>query len=325
MLEAMKLSNRKLAVGSGLVAALATGSLLFSATAPVLGVAVSNGSLLINNARVEGNATLMSGNTVATERASSRLRLTNKGQIVLASASQSTLYRDRAVLSKGSGQFDVMAPYSVQAGAFSVGGTTSSSSFRVDMKDSGKVQVTAFNSPVHVFNGAGVLVGNVAAGSALAFEMQDSGAMAGSSMTGCVAQVGVAYMVRDETSGATVELRGSSIPANLGHRVQLMGAPVTGATPPEGATQVIQVNSVKSLSTGCTSPIPGAVAGGAVAAGGAAGGIAAGAGGAAAAGAGAVTTTAIVAGVVVVGAAAATTGVIVSNNTTNNTAISAGR
>ncbi len=319
MVKVTSISTKKVAATLGIVAVLAAGSLLFSGTGSVIGVAVTDGSMLVNNARVEGTATLMNGNTVATGSSSSRLRLTNKGRILLASSSQTTVYSDRAILSKGSGQFDMPAPFSVQAGAFSVGG----SSFQVDLKNSKKVQVTAFNSPVHVFNAAGVAVGNVAAGTALAFVMQDAGAMAGSSMTGCVAQIGVAYMVRDETSGATVELRGSSIPGNLGHRVQLTGAPVMGATPPEGASQVIQVNDVKSLSTGCVSPIPGAAAG-AVGAAGAGLGTAAASGGAAA-GAGAITTTAIVAGVVVVGAAAATAGVVASNGTVNTPPISAGR
>ena len=38
---------------------------------------------------------------------------------------------------------------------------------------------------------------------------------------------------------------------------QVNGAPVANATPAEGATQVLRVVRLNSLSTGCSSPIPG--------------------------------------------------------------------
>ena len=113
-------------------------------------------------------------------------------------------------------------------------------------------------------------------------------------------------MVVDRITNVTIEVRGSELDKELGNQVEVTGSPLTGVTPVEGATQVIQASAVKHLGKGGCASVAKKV-GAAAGAGAAAGGVAAAAGGAAAAGAAAGiagTTIAVVGGV----AAAATVG-----------------
>jgi hypothetical protein len=99
------------------------------------------------------------------------------------------------------------------------------------------------------------------------------------------------YILTDEVTKVTVELRGSEVPKYAGKRVEVTGSMDVGATPVSDASQVVQAKEIRA---------DGKLKG--VAAAAATGGIA---GAAAAAGAGiAVSTVAIVGGV----AAAATVG-----------------
>jgi hypothetical protein len=165
------------------------------------------------------------------------------------------------------------------------------------MRDQGVVEIAALTGDVHVFNAAGLNIANLVPGRALDMKPQDAGASAPSTLTGCAVRSGNNVLFTDETSSVVVQLNGSSVKTNK--RVQISGTMVPNATPAAGATQVINVTSVKDVGGACRAR--GAVAGGA-AAGGSAAGVAS-AGGISA-------TTAVVAGVAVaagvgVGAAAA--------------------
>jgi len=71
----------------------------------------------------------------------------------------------------------------------------------------------------------------------------------GTTLVGCVQKNGNIYTLTDETSKVTAQLRGGSLKS--GRHVQVTGTPSANATPTAGATQVLDVTSVKSAAGSC--------------------------------------------------------------------------
>jgi hypothetical protein len=260
---------------------------VFAAT-PAIGVAMSDGIILINDTQTPGNATVFDGAILQTRKNWSQVQLKDGAQVRLESESRGTVFRDHVDLQQGSAR---ISDYSANANGLSVRADAQSSA-SVTMK--GKVvEVAALTGNVHVFNANGMNVANLLPGRALDLLPQDAGASTPSTLTGCAVRQNGNVLLKDETSNVTAQLRGGNVRA--GQRVQVTGSLVPNATPAAGATQVIQVTNVKAVGGSCN-------AGGAAAAGaGAAGAGAAGAG--AAAGATIGVSTAAIAGA---GVAAAT-------------------
>jgi hypothetical protein len=295
---------------------------LLPGATPGIGVAMSQGNILINSASTAGNATIFDGNILETLSATSRVRLTGGADLRLASDSRGTVFSDHVDLERGSAR---IAGYRANAKGLSVRADGSSSA-TISMRAQGVVEIASLNGNVHVFNAAGVNVANLLPGRALDLRPQDAGASAQSALVGCAVKSGSNTVMTDETSNVTVQLRGRTV--KVGRRVQLTGTMVPNATAAGGATQILNVTGVKEVGGTCRT---GAVAGAAGAAGGAAAAGAGAAGGAAAgAAAGIGTTTIVIAGVAT--AAAAATGISIaatsgssSQDVANSTTISAGR
>ncbi|HWF06954.1 MAG TPA: hypothetical protein VG297_00745 [Bryobacteraceae bacterium] len=280
---------------------------LLSAATPGIGIAMSQGNIIINSSQTAGNATIFDGSTLETTAASSQVRLNGGAQLRLASESRGTVYTDHVNLERGSAR---IAGYSANANGLNVRADGSSSA-TVSMRDQGVVEIAALTGNVHVFNAAGMTVANLLPGRALDLRPQDAGASAPSTLTGCAASAGGNTLFTDEASNVTVQLRGNAVRA--GRRVQISGTMVPNATPTSPATQVMNVTSVKNVGGACK-------AGTAAAAGGAAAGAG---GGAAGAATGVSTTTAVIAGVAA--AAAVGTGIGVAETSSSNPTVSSGR
>lgn len=151
---------------------------VLSAATPGIGIAMSDGTLTINNARTAGNATLFEGNTIETGNASSRLQLNSGATLQLSSDARGTVYGDRLVLEKGATQVGGSS-YEVNARTLHIVGSDA----RVSVM--GKtVEVAALTTPVRVSNAQGVLVANLEPGKALDFTpVQDAGAQAATTTT----------------------------------------------------------------------------------------------------------------------------------------------
>jgi len=256
---------------------------LLSAATPGIGIAMSEGNILINSSASAGNATIFDGSTLETQTAASQVRLNGGAQLRFASDSRGTVYSDHVDLQKGSAN---ITGYSANANGLKVRADGKASA-AISMRDQGVVEIAALTGNVHVYNAAGFNVANLAPGRALDLKPQDAGASAPSSLTGCTKKSGNDTLITDETSNVTVQLRGGNAKGN--RRYQVSGSMVPNATPASGATQVLNVTNAKEL--------------GACGAGGAAGGAAA---GGAAAGAG--LSTAAIAGIAVAAAAAVAVG-----------------
>jgi len=292
------------------VCALSSLGLLSAATSGI-GVAMSEGNILINSSSAAGNATIFNGSTLETQSASSQIHLNGGAQLRLASDSRGTVFNDHVDLQKGSAS---ITGYSANASGLNVRADGKASA-TISMRDRGVIEVAALTGDVHVFNAAGLNVANLVPGRALDLRPQDAGSSAPSNLTGCAVKSGSNTLLTDETSNVTVQLRGGNV--TTGRRVQVTGAMVPNATPPSGAAQVISVANVKELGGACRTDA--ATAGAATA----------GAAGAATAG---VAGTGVAEGVVIVAAIAVAAGVSVgiaagvgafNSNTTN--ALSSGR
>jgi len=268
------------------LAAAAATVTLFGAAVPSIGVAISDGSIRINQAKAAGNASVFNGTRLETERPA-QVRLNGGANLQFGVSSRAQLFSDHVDLQQGSARFSGV---SANANGLSVRPDQNSSA-NVELR--GKVvQVAALTGSVHVFNQQGVNVANLVPGRALNLTPQDAGAAAPSSLTGCVTRAGDAFTLHDETSNVTVQLRGGN--PRAGRRAQVTGTTVANATAAGGATQVITVTNVRDLGS-CNQTGAAAAGAGAGAAAGAGAGAAAGAAG----GIGA--TTAVIAGVAAAG------------------------
>jgi hypothetical protein len=113
----------------------------------------------------------------------------------------------------------------------------------VAIDDSGAVEVGSLDGNIRVTNADGVRVANIENGNSVAlFVEQGSDA---SILTGCVAQAGKGYLMRDEVSAVMVELRGAEIAAQNGKRVQVTGKVMSAEGATVHADQVIRAANVK--------------------------------------------------------------------------------
>ena len=211
-----------------------TAGLLFSANTPAIGVAITSDSLLINDARAAGNATIFSGSTLQSGSTSAVVHLKDGAEVSLLRDSRGKLFSDHIDLERGAAR---VSGYSVNAIGLKVEAEgESSASVSVHGKS---IEVASLAGNVQVFNASGVTVANLLPGRALNLTPQEAGAAAPSQLVGCVAKSGNNFFLKDETSNVTVQLRGGTLRAN--RRFQVNGNMVPNATPTSPATQVVNV------------------------------------------------------------------------------------
>jgi hypothetical protein len=274
--------------------------LSLSASPPVIGVAQSRGAFFVNNASVPGTATILDGTTVRTAATSSDVSLKGGERLTLASSSEARIFQDRMVLTNGMADLNHMSTYRLEAGNFAIGSSDPESHMRVTIDGQKQVKVVAIAGNGEVRNRQGALVARVLSGTALQVQ-----AVGGNKavLTGVLQEQNGKYLLTDETSKITVELRGSNLKKLVGKKIQVNGSVVAGATPSAGAAQVVSVASATVLAAG------------------AAGGTAAGGAGGAPAGAGAsagISTTTIVVGGAAVAAGGTVAGLAAAGTLTGN-------
>ena len=252
-----------------LIAGLSMGVPAGFAATQVIGVAMSEGSILVNDARTPGNASIVDGSILQTESSASQVHFKDGAQLRVDADSRARLFSDHVDLQRGSVK---ISDYAAKANGLSVrAGDGSSANVTVKGKI---IEVAALKGSVHVFNATGLNVANLLPGRALDLTPQDAGASSPSAFIGCAIKSGNDLLLTDETSYVTAQLRGGKI--NPGQRIQITGSLVPNATPTAPATQVITVTSVKEIGGTCgavAGNTAAPLAGGAAAAGGSTGGV----------------------------------------------------
>jgi hypothetical protein len=230
-------------------AGLSLGVPVVSAATQAIGVAMSEGTILVNNAQTPGNTTIFNGSTLQTQRAASQVRLKDGAQVNFNSDSRGTIFSDHVDLQQGSAK---ISSYSANAEGLSVRADGASSA-NVSVKGN-VIEVAALTGDVHVFNAAGMNVANLVPGRALDLRPSDSVANSPSSLTGCPVKSGTNLLLTDEASVVTVQLQGGTLKA--GTRVQVTGSLVPNAKPVRPATQVIAVTGVTEVGGRCAPSVP---------------------------------------------------------------------
>ena len=255
----------------------------------IVGTATSKGSFELDGSTVGGNATLLAGASIETSTSSSSVHLNGGVAVVLAPGSKGGFFADRAVLEKGSERLSGPARFRVEARGLSILADGPGSAANVRLAGETRVQVTALSGSFDVFNARGTLVAKVFPDEALELEPQASEFFA--MVSGCLHQVGLHFLLVDETTNVIVELGGAGLEKETSNRISISGSAEPQTKPVFGATQFLRIMSLRRLRKGCGSnnraaaaaigagaATGGAASAGGAGAGGAAGGAAAGGG-----------------------------------------------
>src|SRR5262245_27749543 len=214
---------------------------------PSIGVAIAPGSFIVDGSSVTGNATLFDGAAVETAQSSSRLKVNSGAQIDLAPRSRATVHEKYVMLEKGAGDLRAAPGYRMEARSLRIEPRDGRAVARVGFDGKDAVLVSAVNGPVRVFNHIGLVVADVAAGVAMSFVPQ-AGQPDASALSGCLSKTrGGAYLLKDDKSGVTVELRGSDLDQSVGKRVEVTGTAFRSTEPVAGASSVIRVDTINAV------------------------------------------------------------------------------
>jgi hypothetical protein len=220
---------------AAVVIALAALSAAGIAAGPVIGVAVSEGALQVNQATVQGNANLEAGSLVKALSAEVRVKLAGGATATLVPSSEARFSGQAMELRSGGGVIANAGAYPVTALDFDVRPAAGARTQLFLQK--GQLQVGALDGEVRVSNREGVLLARVLPGKPLAFSPASANERT-STMTGALRRDSDRWIVRDEITNVDAELRGGDPARFLGQRVEVTG---TASAPAGRSGQVIEV------------------------------------------------------------------------------------
>jgi hypothetical protein len=250
------------------------------AASPAIGLVAANGSFQLDHSSVRGTATLFDGNVIETQVSSSQLQLNNGVKLRLAAETRARVYESRLVLEKGIGQLE-STNYRIEAASLQVEPDKPGATARVQLAGQKRVVVAARDGAVRVTNGDGVLIARLDSGREMVFEPQEGSAAGVTKVSGILALKDGQFILVDRTTNVTMQLKGAGLEAEVGKLVEITGTVDSAAPTVAGASQIIDVTSIKRLTK--STKVAGAAGAGAAG------------GGAAAATAGGLSTGAIVA------------------------------
>lgn len=239
------------------------------AASPAIGTAQSAGKFRVDNSPVSGSATLFEGSRIETSSSAPRVELQNGSSLQFSPESRATIYGNHAILEQGAGVFEggvhQISSFEFRARNLLIQAEDQTGSASVQLSGATRVQVAALKGVIHVRNAQGMVVANLVAGAALEFDPQN-GAAGTARMSGCLQKKANRFLLTDETTNVTVELRGEGLDKEVGNNVV-----VNGTMESAGDSHAVNVSSIARAGKGCSGragkAAAGAGAGGAVAAG----------------------------------------------------------
>ena len=228
--------------------------LTFSLTASTFGAAIgtitSNGRFEVEGATIWNQGTLIEGARVATGPAASRLQLNGGSDIRLGVASRARVYADRLLLESGSVQGRLPANFRMETSALGLriegeGAQADSAQAQIQLSENGKVLVASLEGSLAVRNPQGLLLARLVEGNAVELSGTQNGGTASTKLTGVVKHQAGKYVITDEVTGVTAELRGDQVAKFAGKRIVASGELSAGATPAAGAEYVVLVQSIE--------------------------------------------------------------------------------
>jgi len=221
-----------------------------------IGTASARGSMRVDGALVNGNATLFDGTVVETDAATTAVRLDKGVEIKLATDSRGKVYRDRLVLEKGSTELVRPGSFRLEASRLSVMPDSPDARGVVSMRDDRTVEVSALSGGLRVSTNDGFLLARVEPGRMLAFnDQQAAGATAPTSITGvltreedkCAANHEKKYYVTVKETGVRYEVTGDDLDHLIGRVVTLTGTPDPNVQPTKCAAGLIVASSAAAV------------------------------------------------------------------------------
>jgi hypothetical protein len=247
---------------------LIAGGFLFALVAvpPSIGVANSSGEFRVDGSAIQGNSTLFDGTVIETASARSVLRISG-AQVTLLPDSRAKVYRDHAVIEKGSGIVAHAQHLRVEAASLRIAPSAGDAVVQVEKTGQGQVVVATEGGSAEVRSASGLLIASLNPHMALAFDTGASGgqtaAAAGAvKLSGVVQTDGGLYFLTDSTTGVKVELRGDNLARYAGKTVTFSGSMIPGETPASGASEVVQVVTIDVVRSATAAPAAAAGAGG---------------------------------------------------------------
>ena len=239
---------------TGVGVVLAYGLILGMAFAapPVIGTVTAGGAFRLNGDTVMTNGTLTEGALLETGRGTSTVRMAGGARLFLSADSRGKLYRDHIILEKGETRLENGSGFHLEALGLTILPDRALSSGQIGLLGSTRVRVSALTGSFRVLNTRRVLVANVAAGTAVAFEPQ--AAAAATRITGTLTQQNGRFLLTDQVTRVTVEVTGQRLAAYVGQVVGVTGALDVAApsatTSAPRASQVIAAAQVQSITPG---------------------------------------------------------------------------
>ncbi len=221
-----------------------------AASPPVIGVARSRGSLLIDSASVPGSATIFNGSSLQTLGSPSDVRLRSGEALTLAPSSAATIYDQRIVLRDGLVEANHLTRSPIDAGDLLIAASGADGRFRVAIDKNRQVRVSALSGTAEVRNSTGMLVARVFPGTALQLQAARGAAVARCVLTGVLTTRAGRFFLDDETTKIDVELRGASLHSLVGKRVRVTGSVDTGQKPSRPASEVVDVATATESASG---------------------------------------------------------------------------
>lgn len=215
------------------------------AAPPVIGTVTAGGAFRLNGDTVIGNGTLTEGAWLETGPDVSSVRLTGGARMSLNPDSRGQMYGDRLILEKGEARLENGAGFHLEALTLTIRPDRGSSTGRIGLLGRNRLRVAALTGSFRVLNARGVLVANVPAGAALAFEPLATAAL--THITGTLMEQRGHFLLKDQITQVTAEVAGQGLSDQVGHVVDVTGTLIAGATPVAGATQVIAARQVRAM------------------------------------------------------------------------------
>jgi len=233
------------------------------AAGPALGIITAEGRFRVDDATVSGNATLTDGALVETTTVPSSLRFDGGAQVRLGENAKATVYRDRLVLEAGLSELSSPGDYVVESAAYRIVPESPDAAGQIFRASGDTVEVASTRGTLRVFDARGIHVANVVAGGdVLSFALQAGGVAPPSSFLGCLLKKEGLFVLYDQTTRITVELRGNqpTMEAEWGNRVQAIGTTETTAES-KVAAQVVNVTTLTRIGAGGCSTVAAAIGG----------------------------------------------------------------
>jgi hypothetical protein len=215
-----------------------------------IGTASARGDMRVDSYMVKGNATLFDGSVVETGQATADLRLDKGAEITMSTSSRGTLYRDRLVLQRGESELAASSSFQLEANGLRVTPNAPNTRGVVSMKSGNTVEVAVLTGSFGVRNDQGLLLASVRPGQPLTFAMQAGGNSSAFSGTGIISAEGGHYFIT--VGGVEYEVTGQDLSKQVGKNVAITGNIVAGATPADGASAVVAIQSSRVLAAAAT-------------------------------------------------------------------------